>query len=173
MTGNRPNSKRNLDIAIERAFGHTDNTLQIRTIMANTIIGQLLPLGAVKGGSALKLRYGNATTRFTTDLDTSRGMKNSSLYMHRFSNEIDSQLLLDEGKLITMWPHTRFAYFPKHTHNYIEMVYMCHGTTTHRINDHEIIQMADKNGPGSFALHRGALSRGSTAEPCTCPALRS
>lgn len=87
MTGNRPNSKRNLDIAIERAFGHTDNTLQIRTIMANTIIGQLLPLGAVKGGSALKLRYGNATTRFTTDLDTSRGMS-----LANFTDELNTAL---------------------------------------------------------------------------------
>jgi hypothetical protein len=40
--------------------------------MANTIIGQLLPNGAVKGGSSLKLRYGNKATRFTRDLDTVR-----------------------------------------------------------------------------------------------------
>lgn len=32
----------------------------------------LLPGGAVKGGSALKLRYGYADTRFTTDLDAAR-----------------------------------------------------------------------------------------------------
>ncbi|NCC75608.1 MAG: AraC family transcriptional regulator [Clostridia bacterium] len=63
----------------------------------------------------------------------------SSIYMHRSSREIDSQLLLEEGKLISVRPHTRFAYFPKHTHNYIEMVYMCHGTTRHRINGQEIV----------------------------------
>jgi len=40
--------------------------------MANTIIGQLLPDGAVKGGSSLKLRYGDKCTRFTTDLDAAR-----------------------------------------------------------------------------------------------------
>jgi len=72
MAEKRPNSKRNLDLAIERTFGNTVNPIQIRTIMANTIIGQLMPSGAVKGRSALKLRYGNATTRFTTDLDTAR-----------------------------------------------------------------------------------------------------
>ncbi|NLO37453.1 MAG: nucleotidyl transferase AbiEii/AbiGii toxin family protein [Clostridiaceae bacterium] len=72
MTEKRPNSKRHLDLAIERAFGRSSNPLQIRGIMANTIIGQLLPSGAVKGGSALKLRYGYAMTRFTTDLDTAR-----------------------------------------------------------------------------------------------------
>jgi len=72
MAEKRPNSKRNLDLAIERVFGNSVNPLQIRVLMANTIVGQLLPFGAVKGGSALKLRYGDAMTRFTTDLDTAR-----------------------------------------------------------------------------------------------------
>jgi len=72
MNLKRPNSKRNLDIAIERIFGKDKNPLQVRTLIANTIIGQLLPKGVVKGGSALKLRYGDKTTRFTRDLDTVR-----------------------------------------------------------------------------------------------------
>jgi hypothetical protein len=67
-----PNSRRNLDIAIDRVLGSSANTLQVRTVLANTIIGQLLPGGAVKGGSALKLRYGDNATRFTRDLDTAR-----------------------------------------------------------------------------------------------------
>jgi len=66
-----PNSKRNLDKAIERVAG-IDNFIKIRTLVANTIVGQMLPAGVVKGGSALKLRYGNASTRFTTDLDAAR-----------------------------------------------------------------------------------------------------
>ncbi len=37
--------------------------------MANIVVGQLLPGGAVKGGSAIKLRFGEGVTRFTTDLD--------------------------------------------------------------------------------------------------------
>jgi hypothetical protein len=67
-----PNSRRNLDIALDRVLGGSANTLQVRTVLANTIIGQLLPGGAVKGGSALKLRYGDNATRFTRDLDTAR-----------------------------------------------------------------------------------------------------
>jgi hypothetical protein len=67
-----PNSRRNLDIAIDRILGSSFNPLQVRTVLANTIIGQLLPDGAVKGGSALKLRYGDQATRFTRDLDTAR-----------------------------------------------------------------------------------------------------
>ena len=72
MSNNRPNSRRNLDIAINRLSDSQVKRLQIRTIMANTIVGQLLPEGAVKGGSALKLRYGNEVTRFTRDLDVAR-----------------------------------------------------------------------------------------------------
>ena len=48
---------------------------------------------------------------------------------------IDGRKMLDRGKLIDIRPHTRFAHFPKHRHNYIEIVYMCLGQTTHIIND--------------------------------------
>ncbi|NMB44579.1 MAG: AraC family transcriptional regulator [Clostridiales bacterium] len=48
---------------------------------------------------------------------------------------IDGRKMLDRGKLIDIRPHTRFAHFPKHRHNYIEIVYMCSGQTTHIIND--------------------------------------
>lgn len=42
-----------------------------RTTMAIIIVGQMLPEGAVKGGSAMMLRYGSQT-RFTRDLDAAR-----------------------------------------------------------------------------------------------------
>lgn len=68
----RPNSRRNLDIAIDRLFADSDEALRVRRLMANVIVGQMLPDGAVKGGSALKLRFGQDSTRFSTDLDTAR-----------------------------------------------------------------------------------------------------
>lgn len=56
---------------------------------------------------------------------------------------IDSKKMLDSGKLIDIRPHTRFAHFPKHRHNYIEIVYMCSGQTTHIINDtSEVVLLA-------------------------------
>lgn len=51
---------------------------------------------------------------------------------------IDSARVLDNGKLIDIRPHTRFVHFPKHTHNYIEFVYMCQGSTQHLIDDQPI-----------------------------------
>ncbi len=64
---------------------------------------------------------------------------NRSLYMADNSHEIDHGLLLEKGKLITLRPHTRFVYFPKHTHNYMEMIYMCKGKTRHRINGIDLL----------------------------------
>jgi len=46
--------------------------LRIRRAIANTVVGQLLPPGVVKGGTALKLRVGEPGSRFTPDLDAAR-----------------------------------------------------------------------------------------------------
>jgi len=69
----RPNSRVNLDRAIERIFGNYEKSTEVRSIMANTIVGQMLPEGVVKGGSSLKLRFGNQCTRVTMDLDMACG----------------------------------------------------------------------------------------------------
>ena len=66
----KPNSRANLDRAIERLFGNYEKSLETRSIMANAIVGQMLHGGVVKGGSGLKLRYGTSITRATMDLDT-------------------------------------------------------------------------------------------------------
>ena len=71
----RPNSLRHLDDAIRRVCGGgPQDFVRIRTIMANAIVASMLPDGVVKGGSALKMRFGDAATRFTTDLDTATAM---------------------------------------------------------------------------------------------------
>lgn len=73
-------------------------------------------------------------------LKTGNKTIDKSIYMSKKkSNVVDSKKLLDKGKLITVRPHTRFVDFPKHTHNYVELVYMCEGQTTHYINDEKII----------------------------------
>ena len=65
-----------------------------------------------------------------------RGEKSISrdLYMATERNVINSQKLLEEGKLITIRPCTRFIHFPSHTHDYIEIVYMCKGKSVHIVN---------------------------------------
>lgn len=60
------------------------------------------------------------------------------LYMEAKTNVIDAGKLLDTGKLIQVRPHTRFIHFPPHSHNYVEMIYMCKGCTHHLINGEDV-----------------------------------
>lgn len=68
-TVKRPNTRTNLDKAIQRLYGQTVKFVNIRSLMANAIVGQFLPGAVAKGGSALKLRFGDMATRMTTDFD--------------------------------------------------------------------------------------------------------
>ena len=51
----------------------------------------------------------------------------------------DIMYVMEKGKLIQVRPHTRFVHFPRHTHNYVEMIYMCSGQTVHVINGSKIV----------------------------------
>lgn len=62
-----------------------------------------------------------------------------NLYMEQNSNTIHFSKLLEEGKMITIRPNTRFVHFPEHLHDYVEVVYMCTGKTRHLVNGREII----------------------------------
>lgn len=57
------------------------------------------------------------------------------LYTDKKDFTIVSGKMLEKGRLMDIRTHTRFVEFPKHKHDYIEIIYMCCGQTTHRIND--------------------------------------
>lgn len=57
-----------------------------------------------------------------------------NIYMSKNDNIINSEKLLQEGKLITIRLHTRFIDFPPHSHDYIEVVYMCSGSSVHIVD---------------------------------------
>jgi hypothetical protein len=69
---NAPNSRTNLDKAIQRFAGEGDffRANELRGLMANAIVAQMIGDGVVKGGSGLRFRYGAERTRATMDLDT-------------------------------------------------------------------------------------------------------
>lgn len=87
---------------------------------------------------ALLERLGRITQEERSILD-GRTTIDRGLYMGGSGNQINAQKLLSAGKLITLRPHTRFIHFPEHTHDYVEMVYMCEGTTTHIVNGSRIL----------------------------------
>ncbi len=61
------------------------------------------------------------------------------LYVSSDYNIFDAKKLLEDGKLISIRTHTRFIHFPEHTHNYVEVIYMCSGSTHHLINGNDVI----------------------------------
>lgn len=48
---------------------------------------------------------------------------------------VDSGKLISADRLIDIRPATRFTNFPRHCHNYVEIVYMCSGSQKHIIGD--------------------------------------
>ncbi|MBQ9020663.1 MAG: nucleotidyl transferase AbiEii/AbiGii toxin family protein [Eggerthellaceae bacterium] len=83
-----PNSRRNLDIAIERLFPDRNTAIQARRTIANVIVGQMMPEGVVKGGSAMKVRFGFDKTRGSRDLDTAR-TKDVESFIKALSEELE------------------------------------------------------------------------------------
>lgn len=62
-----------------------------------------------------------------------------SIYNLEQSSIVDCKGLLREGRLIDLRPHTRFVHFPRHSHNYVELVYMCQGQTEHIIDNSSLV----------------------------------
>lgn len=86
---------------------------------------------------------------------------NRELYMQEDANVVSASKQLPVGKMITARPHTRFVHFFEHTHDYVEVIYMCKGQTTHILNGNEL------------TLKEGALlflNQSTTHEVCTAGA---
>lgn len=77
-------------------------------------------------------------TEEETEILNGKKTINRGIYMRGGKNTVNSKKLLDSGKLITMRKHTRFIDFPEHTHDYVELVYMCKGVSSHIVDGKEI-----------------------------------
>ena len=62
---------------------------RLRRALANTVVGQMLPPGVVKGGTAMKLRIGEAGSRFTPDLDAARA---ADIPLEVYLDELEARL---------------------------------------------------------------------------------
>lgn len=72
-------------------------------------------------------------------LDGREGI-NRNLYMERHTgNTVNYKKLFKTEQLIAVRPHTRFIAFPKHSHDFVEMVYQCTGQTVHIVNGNKIV----------------------------------
>lgn len=73
----RPNTCTNLIRAIKRIAGGKDD-VRLSRVLANVVVGQMLPAGVLKGGSSLMFRYGVSCTRYTRDMDAARSMEHDN-----------------------------------------------------------------------------------------------
>jgi len=64
-----------------------------------------------------------------------------ALYTSAVTFVAEAEKLLGRGRFISLRTHTRFADFPEHRHDYVEMMYVCRGKITHII-DGERVEMA-------------------------------
>lgn len=73
------------------------------------------------------------------------GEINRSIFTAPDSFIVDADKLMGRGELVAARHHARFAPYPNHSHNYVEMIYMCSGATTHLINSAEtlVLQTGD------------------------------
>jgi len=77
---------RSLEQRIRNLAGGEDLALRRRISMALVVVSQMLPEGAIKGGSAMALRYGRRT-RFTQDVDAARVQS-----LERFQSDFEGSL---------------------------------------------------------------------------------
>lgn len=89
MALKRPNSRRNLDMAIRRLVPEGGSFVRVRSLVANALVAQMMPNGAVKGGSSLKIRFGDGATRATNDLNAARSLDLSS-FVDEFSERLST-----------------------------------------------------------------------------------
>lgn len=71
----------------------------------------------------------------------SGGVLDKSIYTDTEDFTVKSSKILGYERFIEMRPHTRFINFPKHKHNYIEMIYNCQGTTFHTMNGNDRVAL--------------------------------
>ncbi|MBC7632981.1 nucleotidyl transferase AbiEii/AbiGii toxin family protein [Aeromicrobium sp.] len=67
-----PPNLKSLEQRIRNLEADDMGSLRRQVTMAMVVVGQMLPEGAVKGGTAMALRYGRRESRFTQDLDAAR-----------------------------------------------------------------------------------------------------
>lgn len=88
--------------------------------------------------------------REITDEERALLQKKDGIQRERYSSDgeflVDSGRVIGPGRLMDVSTHTRFAYFPRHRHNYVEIMYVCEGSITHILE-----------GEKTVVLHEGDL----------------
>ena len=106
------------------------------------------------------LEHLRITTKEEQRLLADGGMIDKEIYTTSKEFTVDSNKMMEKGRLIDIRSHTRFITFPAHKHNYIEIMYMCEGKTEHIINGNTrvIVEKGDLLFMNQFASHEIAAA---------------
>ena len=90
MTIEPPRNLTSLTARIRNAASETGRlTRRLEVIIADTVVGQMLPPGVVKGGAAMQIRLGDPESRATRDLDAARA---AELSIEAYLDQLDERL---------------------------------------------------------------------------------
>ena len=78
-----------LDRALRALSKTNEESVQLRRVMANVIVGQFMDGAVMRGGGSLKLRYGLETTRYTMDFDAARSVTEDE-FVERFNGRLSA-----------------------------------------------------------------------------------
>lgn len=95
----------------------------------------------VKGDTMLKESMLEKLVYFTDEeIDNLNGKNviDKSIYVSEKSSTIDCHKMLSNQQQLSVRKHTRFIRYPKHKHNYIELMYVYGGEMTHIIDGRKI-----------------------------------
>ena len=76
-----------LERRIRQLIKDERKSVEMRSTMANVVIGQMLPRGVVRGWTLMNLRYGRVATRFTRDFDAAQNAE-----VELFREELEASL---------------------------------------------------------------------------------
>ena len=68
----KPQNVAFLERGIRRMVSSNNAAHALQVTLANVVLGQMIPNAVVRGGSLMKLRFGQNTTRFTKDFDAAQ-----------------------------------------------------------------------------------------------------
>lgn len=107
------------------------------------------PPGAGRGEEEMNAELMDRLRRITEEERALLEQK-TGICRERYSSDgeftVDSGRVIGPGRLMDVSTHTRFAYFPRHRHNYVEIMYVCAGSITHILE-----------GEKTVVLHEGDL----------------
>lgn len=68
-----------------------------------------------------------------------KGIVDTSIYTPNKVSEIDYRKLMLPNQMLSVRKHARFFAYPKHKHNYIEMMYVYSGTMSHEFEGNKVV----------------------------------